>query len=307
MATVGIYIIGATASGKSQLAMRVAEEICADIINADSIAFFKSLDIGSAKPSRDAMARVRHHLVSIKPIGSEYTAGEFRRDVENLLVNSATRKFVVAGGSGFYIQAVDRGMYDAHPGDARIRSQLESRADREGIQKLFAELEGLDPESAKKISANDRYRVIRALEIITCDPERRPLSQIRGEFQEQTPNSVFTQSLKVGLQVAPQELQRRIRRRAEKMLEAGLVREVQSILQEVSPDWRPLQSVGYKEVVDMLAGKLRAENLLERICQRTGQLAKKQRTWFQRDKSIHWFDDPEKAFEFILSESSKEN
>lgn len=311
-----LFVVGSTATGKSDLAVEIAERVgaghaadsgsvaCAyagtaagasagasargpEIINSDSVAFFDQVDIGAAKPSRELLARVKHHLVGHVRAPDKYTAGDFRRDALKILAEGPPDgRYLVVGGSGFYSQALEKGMYDVADPDPELKARIAREAAHDGFAKLYDELKRRDPDT--KIQPADHYRIGRALEILRTHPEKT-MSEIRAEFEASRPEQPFT-SAKIGL-VRPRDvLRQKVTDRTRKMLTAGLIDEVEALRRQNLHQWSPMQSVGYKEVQAFLDGQLIREDLEPMIVQSTMQLAKQQNTWFKRDPRTEWFD-----------------
>lgn len=293
-----LFIVGPTATGKSDLAVDIAEA-CArvstkvEIVNCDSVQFFAGVDIGAAKPDENLLRRAKHHLIGHVPLGGAYTAGDFRRDALQIIEEGPIRgveRFLAVGGSGFYVQALEKGMFEVPEVPEEVRERLEAEADAPGgLEALYTELRDRDPEAAARISPRDRYRILRALEIIRSDPSGSTLSEIKKRFIESAQEAPFT-SAKIGLVLDRDVLRKRVRERASQMLKAGLIDEVKGLRAKGLKDWSPLKSVGYREVQAMLDGQIELKDLEDAIVTSTMQLAKKQMTWFKRDQSIQWFD-----------------
>lgn len=284
-----IFVVGTTASGKSQWALDMAQELSGSIVNCDSIQLYKSLDIGAAKPSREEMAMVPHYLYDYVPEGATMTAGNYSRDFFPCVEKLPEGKPVfVVGGTGFYFQAIEKGMYPVRQTPVAIQQEIaEILKTEEGATKLYAEFQRLDPEAAKKIHARDHYRLGRAMELIRA--EGKSVTQIQKEFTDAQAPFPYP-LLKIGLRWEREVLRERVQLRTQKMLDAGLVAEVEALLARGLGEWSALQSVGYKEVLEYLRDKKSPEWLFENIVQNTMGLAKRQRTWFQRDEEIHWLD-----------------
>ena len=283
-----VFLVGPTAIGKSQFAFSLAQRVRAEIMNADSVQIYKALDIGSAKPSGEERAAVPHLLFDRVEVGQGFTAGDYRREALALLADrqraGATSVFVV-GGTGFYIQALQRGMYPVPPIPREVRENLAQSLRRQGVHALYQELKRIDPATAVRVAANDQYRILRALEIFLASGQR--WSEIVREFR---PHPFPYAAVKVGLTLPREVLLARVQRRAQMMLDAGWIDEVKNILQQTDPHWPPLQSVGYREVVAYLSGGVSDQELLQQIVRSTMALAKRQMTWFRRDREIEWFD-----------------
>lgn len=283
-----IFILGPTATGKSDLALNVAEKIQASILNCDSLQFFKSLEIGTAKPSLADFKRVPHYLFNIVDEGRAFTAGEFRKQALQILQNQLPRSPMLAvGGSGFYVQALDKGMYDLPPIDSRFAEEVRAQLNTRGLKALFEELKNIDPQHASQISEQDNYRITRAL-IIFRGTGKTP-SQHKQAFATQTKRLPWP-TFKVGLRVRREDLKKRIELRTREMLNRGLVEEVRRLLAANLEEWPPLKSVGYRETIAYLRGNLNLDILEDSIVRSTMALAKKQMTWFKRDPEIRWFD-----------------
>ncbi len=292
-----LFVVGPTASGKSDVAVEIAEACgkeqprAPELINCDSVQFFAGVDIGAAKPEPELLARAKHHLIGHVPLGGAYTAGDFRRDALKIIEERSqiVSSFVGVGGSGFYVQALEKGMYEVPELSEDIRKQLDRDAEEKGYGVLYEELRTRDAEAAAKIQPQDRYRIWRALEILRSHPDGGTLSQIRAQFEKQKPDAPFTVS-KIGIFRSREELRRRITSRTQRMLREGLIEEVEGLRAKGLNDWAPLKSVGYKEVQEFLDGRLTREELEPLIITSTMQLAKRQMTWFKRDASIQWFE-----------------
>ncbi len=292
------FIVGATASGKSKLAIKAAQKYGGEIVNADSIQNYISLNIGSAKPPLEERKLVPHHLVDFIEDGDVYTAGRFHRDAIRVLTerfDAGVKKIYVVGGSGFYIQALLKGLYPI----PQILEETKTQIRAQDPKNLFKQLQEVDPDYSGSINANDTYRIQRAMEVYLQTGV--PFSNYKKSFEK----SVFPFSYKlIGLKTPKENLVKRITARALQMLEMGLVDETKDLLQKGLKNWLPLSSVGYKETTQFLEGDLRHEDLLSEIIKSTTGLAKRQLTWFKRDKEIEWFDI-ESEWEQALSSMEK--
>jgi len=280
-----LFVVGSTATGKSDLAVEIAERAKpAEIINSDSVAFFDQVQIGAAKPSTELLKRAPHHLVGHVTAPHKYTAGDFRRDA--LKIIERPNQYLVVGGSGFYAQALEKGMYDVGDPDLQLKEQLANEAQTLGFERLFEELKARDPET--KIQPADHYRIQRTLEILRANPGKT-MAEIRAEFEAAKPEQPFT-SRKIGLFRPRDVLRQKVTERTKRMLREGLIEEVEALRKLGLHQWSPMQSVGYKEVQAFLDGQLRQEDLEPLIVTSTMQLAKSQMTWFKRDPNTRWFD-----------------
>lgn len=279
-----VLIVGPTASGKSDLALRLAEKYQGAILNCDSLQTYQRMDIGTAKPSLEERARVPHFMFDVLPPGEVLTAGDFRRMAMEVLDRElGARPVFGVGGSGFYIQALEKGMFDVPKPRAESERAIRDMLAERGLPFVFAELKRLDPEYAARLSPNDAYRITRAM-IILRD-SARTVTELRSEFSARPfPYPL----LKLGLAPTREELEPRVRERTAAMLRAGLLEEVRGLVADGWKDWPPLQSVGYKECMQVLSGELPEAKLFDTICEKTLQLSKKQRTWFKRETNTVW-------------------
>ncbi len=283
-------LTGVTASGKTALALAAAEWHGLEVINADSLLVYRGFDIGTAKPSPQELARVPHHLVSHVDPSERYDAARFMREVEAALaeITARGRRALIVGGTGFYLKALLHGLWDAPATNAAFRAEIAALPDSE----LFAQLRARDPVTAARVGPNDRYRLVRALEVLekggeTVDAHR--------ERESRTPDPRFELWI---TDRTPSEMEARAEARARLMLEAGLVTEVRTLLQRHGEACPALKAVGYAQVVDFLAGRkpegrrMREgeAGLLDEIVLATRQLMKKQRTWFRGQHPYgRWF------------------
>lgn len=287
-----IFVVGATATGKSEWALKLAQEFGGVIVNCDSVQIYKKLDIGAAKPSKEERALVPHYLLDYVSPPREMTAGQYCRDFYDCMekIPDGVPVFVV-GGTGFYFMAIEKGMYPVLPVPAEIQKAVAEELQKPGgAEKLHQELVEKDPEYGAKIHLSDHYRIGRAIELIRT--QGKSVTQIQAEFAESQSEFPFP-LLKIGPAWDREVLKERIALRTQKMLDQGLVKEVQTLLDEGLESWAPMSSVGYKETISFVRGELTSSELFEEISKNTRQLAKRQRTWFQRDKDIHWFSGSE--------------
>lgn len=284
-----IFVVGSTATGKSEWALQMAERSGGVIVNCDSIQVYREVEIGTAKPTPAERQRVPHYLIDYVSPPDEMTAGKYTRDFfEQMTVFAENQPVFVVGGTGFYFQAIEKGMYPV----AQIPPEIQADIDRTlqepgGPERLFQELTERDPLAGKKIHPADHYRIARAVEMMRV--HGKTLSEIRNEFSQRKSDFPYP-LLKVGVQWDRERLRGRIELRTRKMIEAGLIDEVKRLRAKDLEDWAPLSSVGYAEVMGVLDGVLERGELEEKISQATYQLSKRQKTWFQRDAEIHWFD-----------------
>ena len=242
-----VFVLGPTATGKSRWALEQAERHGGSVVNIDSIQFYKGLEIGSAAPTAADRARVPHYLYSYVAPPEEMTAARFLEDFYTLVKTDLRFPLFITGGTGFYIQALEKGMYDVAPVPEQVRLELEEEFDRRGADAMHDELLRADPES--KIHRNDRFRIVRALEIIR-HTGKRP-SELKQE-QDKNKNKFAFPYIKLGFDFEKEVLRRRVHERTRLMLRDGIVDETRNILDTGFVDWAPLQSVGIRETVQMI-------------------------------------------------------
>ena len=283
-----ICVVGPTASGKSELAQCIACEMSGEIVSADSMQIYRGMDIGTGKVPVEER-RVPHYGLDLVDPGEPFSAALFQTYARRCFVDIDAREkqTVLCGGTGFYVRAaIDK--YDFPAGEQvgnEIRERYSALAKTEGAHALWCKLNEIDPESASLIPENDVKRVIRAFELLdqgkSYASQKRALASI-GQYVD---------ALFIGLAVEPDTLRKRIDARVDSMFEQGLVHEVETLLDEGFRDGITApQAIGYKEVVDALDGRCTLDEARETIKISTHRYAKRQRTWFRKDKRIHWID-----------------
>lgn len=298
-----LALVGPTASGKSALALQLAEGIGAEIVNADPFQAYRGFDVGTAKPSAGVRARVPHHLVDILEPHERFSAGEFGRRAAAVLeeIRRRGRPAVVVGGSGFYLEALWRGLAAIPAVPVEVRRSWRRRLDRDGLAALFAELRRLDPATAARLEPGDRQRVLRALEV--TDATGRPLSAWLATPRR--PASPLVPR-KVGLTLPRALLYDRIRTRLGRMVDEGWVEEVESLLAGgADPSQPAFRAIGYRALAGVVRGEADLASALVSVERDTRRYAKRQRTWFRREKGIEWLD-AEEARPAILQSLLKE-
>ncbi len=280
-----IVVLGPTATGKTETAIRIAEAINSEVISFDSIQVYREMDIGSAKPGAQDLARVCHHLISVKSPDEAFTAGDFRRESLGLIekLNSEDKWAVLVGGTGFYLQALLKGMYPVSTTDPEIKKAVQKKLENLGREALFHKLGELDSEYQKNIHINDTYRLLRGFEL--WEQFGMKPSDIKKQFSSL--DKFSGPVVQIGLDKDRSELEKIVLSRAEQMMAAGLLDEVEMLQKKYGPI-RPLQSVGYKEALQVIGGQLPSSELAGAIVTATMQLAKRQKTWFKRDPEINW-------------------
>ncbi|AOE50621.1 tRNA (adenosine(37)-N6)-dimethylallyltransferase MiaA [Kangiella sediminilitoris] len=285
-----IFLMGPTASGKTDLAMRLVKEHRCEIISVDSAMIYKGMDIGSAKPSADELAQAPHRLIDICDPSESYSAAQFREDAltEMADITAHGNTPLLVGGTMLYYKALLEGMSNLPDSKPEVRNQLQNRLEQGGLAHLHEELKQVDPESAQRIHENDPQRTLRALEVYYITG--KPLSQLH---REQEPEEFPYEVTQIAL--APEDrqfLHHRIHKRFELMMEQGFLQEVESLYQrgDLHADLPSIRSVGYRQLWQYLEGELGLEEAVERGIIATRQLAKRQFTWLRSWPNLHWIN-----------------
>lgn len=288
-----IAVVGPTGSGKSEIALRIAEEFPGEVINCDSLQIYRHFDIGTAKLSEGERRGIPHHLINVADPDETFTAGEYARHARLLLAEIVARGRlpVVAGGTGLYLRALLDGLFPGPGRDEALRGRLAARETRRPGS-LHRLLRRLDPPSAARIHPRDTRKLIRALEVRLLT--RRPISEAFTEGRDALRGY---RTLKIGLYPPRDDLYERLDLRCQKMFEGGLVDEVRRILSlGYSPEIKPLESHGYRQALQLLRGELNHKEALFYAQRNTRRYAKRQWTWFRRERDLEWFagfgDDP---------------
>ncbi|MCH8204598.1 MAG: tRNA (adenosine(37)-N6)-dimethylallyltransferase MiaA [Candidatus Hydrogenedentes bacterium] len=303
-----LAVVGPTGSGKTALAIAVAEHLDTEIVSADSMQFYRGMEIGTGAPSAEELARVTHHFVGHLDLSDEMSAGEFETAARAVVadLNARGKTAVVVGGSGLYVQALIDGLFEG-PGKApAIRERLQAEAEEQGAGALYARLEAVDPEYAERIEPGDLRRIVRALEVY--EVSGRPISEL---FLEQQRRSKALDAVQVALDWPRDVLYERINARVDAMLEAGFVDEVARLLDEGHREHiEGLRPIGYREIAAHLRGDCTLDEAVESMKMFTRRYAKRQLTWFRGDSRIQWLKASETAsfhleqsVQLLLSES----
>ena len=284
MSNLLIVILGPTGIGKTEVAIKVATDLDTYIISADSRQVFMELNIGTAVPAPSQLKKVKHYFIQHKSIHDYYSANIYEQEVISLLKKlfPVREKVVMTGGSGLYVDAVCEGIDDIPDVDPVIRRKVEEKLNSEGVSSLRNDLRLLDPESYKKVDLKNPKRIQRAVEI--CLSTGKPYSYFLTYKNKKRDFKV----LKIGLTREREELYEIINKRVDKMVEAGLVEEARELYQYRGLN--SLNTVGYNELFDHFNGNITLSNAIELIKRNTRRYAKRQLTWFGKDKNIHWFE-----------------
>ena len=280
-----IVLCGPTASGKTELALTLAEQFAGEIVSCDSVAVYRGMEIGTAKPTLEERARVPHHMIDILEPDQPCTAGDYSRLAREAIVGIAGRGHlpIIAGGTGLYLRALLDGLFPAPRRHEPLRVKLRARAETKGSARLYRILARLDPAAAMRIHANDTPKIIRAIEVTLA--ARQPITQ-----QWEQPREALTgyRVLRIGLSPPRAELYERINRRAYEMFARGLVEETTQLVETYGFECRPLTSLGYAQAIEVLRGEITREEAVTMAAQGHRNYAKRQLTWFRKDSGIRW-------------------
>ena len=283
-----LLIVGPTAVGKTKLSLALAKLLKnVEIISADSRQVYKLMNIGTAKPTRDELSAIPHHFIDIKYPDEYYSAGKFgheaRQKINQLFGEEKTP--MVVGGSGLYLRALVDGLFEKQIFDQKIKARLKAEMNRQGIAVLYQQLQKVDPVSAERIHPNDGHRIVRALEVYEITGE--PLSL----FQSEESQKAEFLPIFIGLTRERKKQYQTIEDRVDFMIEQGLVDEVKNLKRlGYHSELNNMKTVGYREVFDWLSEKIDFEEMIRLIKQRSRNYAKRQLTWFRKDKRINWFE-----------------
>ncbi len=289
MKTNMILVIGVTASGKGRIAFEMAKQTGGEIISIDSMKVYKRMDIGTAKPPKEARSAVPYHLIDIIEPSESFSAGLFLKFANAAIedIQKRGKPVIAVGGTALYIKALLYGLFEGPSADPQIRDELVAQAQNQGLQSLYRKLQEVDPATAAKISSNDAKRIIRALEVFRITG--RPISVFQNQWDSEKKSG--HSRIILGLRRDKQQENSRINARVKKMIDAGLVDEVKSLLAEEKPlSSQARSAIGYAEIIDYIEGRISLDDAVELIKKNTRLLAKHQRTWFKSFKDVHWLD-----------------
>jgi tRNA dimethylallyltransferase len=288
-----IVIAGPTASGKTALSIDIAQFFDAEIISCDARQFYKEMNIGTAKPSEQELAAVKHHFINTHSIETDYSAGDYEKDVLSFLDTYFEKKkiAVMVGGSGLFMRVVCEGVDSFPEIPESIRTELKERYEKEGIEPLREELSRLDPIYYTKVDLHNPHRIIRALEV--CRTSNLPFSSFHGKEREKRNFNI----LKFALNWDRNVLYERINRRVDNMISEGLENEAMELYPK--KHLNALQTVGYQELFDFFEGIMSRAEAVEKIKQHSRNYAKRQVTWLRKEKDVNWIEMPTKSTEII--------
>ena len=283
-----VAILGPTASGKSALAVTLAQRFDGEIVSCDSVAVYRHFEIGTAKPSQQQRALVPHHLLDVAEPGEPFTAGEYSRRARAVIqeITKRGKLPIIVGGTGLYLRALLEGLFPGPERSEELRERLRARVEQRGSAHLHHILQRLDPSAAGKIHANDAAKLIRAIEV--CLASRSRMTEL---WQQRDPLRGY-RILRIGLSPDRQMLYERINARAQQMFDHGLVEETKALVDRYGgrKNATALDSLGYRQAGQFLRGELSREQAIAAAQQGHRNYAKRQMTWFRREPEVHWVD-----------------
>ena len=282
-----IVICGPTASGKTALSIELAKKIDGQVVSADSMQIYKDMTIGTAKPTEEEMQNIKHYLLDFVSPDERYSVANYKKDakkaIKQIIDNGKTP--IIVGGTGLYVDSL---IYEIEYNDIKIdekyRAKLEEQAKKEGLESLYNQAKLIDPEAMEKISQNDQKRILRVLEIYNATGKTKTQQEKESRKEVEYDYKIFA------INWPRDVLYDRINRRVDIMIDQGLIEEVKEIKNKYSHFPTAMQGLGYKEVVDYLDGKYSKEEMIDKIKMETRRYAKRQLTWFRKNKQTIWLD-----------------
>jgi len=284
-----IVLAGPTASGKTSLAIRLAERFHGEIVSCDSVAVYREMEIGTAKPTLEERALIPHHMIDVAWPDEQFTAGDYSRLAREALrgITERGKLPVVAGGTGLYLRALIDGLFAAPPSRPELRERLRERAEKKGAAHLHRVLARLDAKAAEAIHPNDVPKVIRAIEVSLSSEGESP-TPMTEQWQRGRDRLTGYRILRLGLNPPRARLYERINHRAAAMFDRGLIEETSRLIERYGRNCRALTSLGYAQAAAVLAGELTREEAVTQAKQGHRNYAKRQLTWFRREPEMHW-------------------
>ena len=283
-----IVICGPTASGKTALSIELAKKINGEIVSADSMQIYKDMDIGTAKPTKQEMGEIKHYLLDFVSPEDRYSVAQYKQDAKKAIkeIINKGKTPIIVGGTGLYVDSL---IYEIEYNDIKLdeeyRKKLEKIAEEQGLEEVYKKAVEIDPEAMKKISQNDKKRIMRVLEIY------RSTGKTKTEQEKESRKNPVEYDYRVfAINWNREILYQRINKRVDIMVEQGLIEEVKEILNKYDKFPTAMQGLGYKEVVDYLNGIYTKEEMIEKIKLETRRYAKRQLTWFRKNKQTIWLD-----------------
>ena len=290
-----IVICGPTASGKTALSIELAKKINGEIVSCDSMQIYKEMDIGTAKPTKEEMQEIPHYMINTIFPNERYSVADYKKDAKKAIreIIKKGKVPIIVGGTGLYVDSLIYEIeYPDIKFDEKYRQELEEQVRKDGLEKLYNKAKKIDPEAMLKISSNDKKRILRVLEIYKATGKTK--TEQERKSREKEPEFDY---LVYGLNMPREKLYERINLRVDIMIKQGLIKEVEEIYKKYNEFPTAMQGLGYKEVVEYLEGHLTKEEMIEKIKQETRRYAKRQMTWFRKNKQTIWLD----------TESTKQN
>ena len=292
-----VVIVGPTASGKTKLSIELAKKLNGEIISADSMQIYREMDIGTAKPTIEEQENVQHYMIDVVLPNQRYSVSDYTKQAQKHIETILEKKKmpIIVGGTGLYIDSlINEIEFIEQPTNFEYRNELEKIANGQGLQKLYQMAKEIDYEATEKISENDKKRIIRILEIY----EQTGKTKTQLDMESRRKELKFDYKV-FGINMNRQELYNRINLRVDKMFEQGLIEEVKNIYVKYNEFPTSMQGIGYKEVVEYLKNNITKEEMIEKIKQESRRYAKRQLTWFRKNKEIKWLDGEQSLIENI--------
>lgn len=287
-----IVICGPTASGKTALSIELAKKINGEIVSCDSMQIYKDMDIGTAKPTIEEMQGIKHYMLDFVFPDERYSVADYKKQAKQAIreIIEKGKVPIVVGGTGLYVDSLIYEIeYQDIEFDEKYRKQLEERSKKEGLEVLYNEAKKIDPEAITKISPNDKKRILRILEIYNATGKNKTEQE-----KESRKNEVEFDYKVYAISWDREKLYDRINQRVDIMIDQGLIEEVQKIYSKYNKFPTAMQGLGYKEVLEYLEGKCNKQEMIDKIKQETRRYAKRQLTWFRKNKQTIWLDGQEK-------------
>ena len=288
-----IVICGPTASGKTALSIELAKKINGEIVSCDSMQIYKDMDIGTAKPTIEEMQGIKHYMLDFVSPDERYSVADYKKQAKQAIreIIEKGKVPIVVGGTGLYVDSLIYEIeYQDIEFDEKYRKQLEERSKKEGLEVLYNEAKKIDPEAITKISPNDKKRILRILEIYNATGKNKTEQE-----KESRKNEVEFDYKVYAISWDREKLYDRINQRVDIMIDQGLIEEVQKIYSKYNKFPTAMQGLGYKEVLEYLEGKCNKQEMIDKIKQETRRYAKRQLTWFRKNKQTIWLDGQEKV------------
>ena len=297
-----IVIGGPTASGKTALSIELAKQINGEIVSADSMQIYKDMNIGTAKPTKEEMSGIKHYLIDFVSPEERYSVADYKEDAKKAIkeIIEKGKTPIIVGGTGLYIDSLIYEIeYPKIEIDLKYREELQERVKREGLEKLYEEAKKIDPVAMEKISVNDEKRTLRVLEIYYQTGKKKSQLDKESRKEPEYDYKVFI------ITMDRKKLYERINKRVDIMIQEGLIKEVEDLCKKYKDFPTAMQGLGYKEVVEYLKKEISKEEMVEKIKQESRRYAKRQLTWFRKEKNNIWIDgtnEKQKNIDLILKE-----